>query len=202
MTKCSSSGDCPFHTAVEASIIKRIRFASAYPYCNGSLAPKCAIHNVMLSGGVLDRDLMPDGSRGERWDDETSSRAVTSGRAVPSSKYSSRHRFLVVEDSPIFAKFATNTIQYEYPDAEVVECHTYADAARELRTGHFKLVVSGFGLDAGKTAHDIRGLCDAPMVLLTGQPDRDTTGLGTAALVQKGAGSDAMRAAITGLLGA
>lgn len=201
MTKCSSSDGCPFHTTVEASIIKRIRFASAYPYCNGSLAVHCAIRKVMAAGGIAEKDLLPDGSRGERWD-EAPSRAVTPVGSTTSSRAHAGQRFLVVEDSPIFAKFASNTIQYVYPDAEVIECHTYADAAREIRTGKFKLIVSGFGLDGGKTAHDIRSLCDAPMVLLTGRPDRDAAGLGTATVVQKGAGSDAMRAAITGLLGA
>lgn len=202
MSKCSASAGCPFHTAVEASVIKRIRFASAYPYCNGSMATFCAIRKVLSAGGTPDTDLMPDGSRGERWDETAASRAVKPGAPSFERSASSSRRFLVVEDSPIFAKFACNTIEYIYPDAEVVECHTYADAARELRTSSFRLVVSGFGLDGGKTAHDIRKLSDAPMVLLTGRPDRDTQGLGAATMVQKGAGSDAMRAAITGLLGA
>ncbi|MHB9003420.1 MAG: hypothetical protein ACYC6C_05075 [Coriobacteriia bacterium] len=202
MSKCSSSDGCPFHSAVEASVIKRIRFASAYPYCNGSMATYCAIRKVLSAGGQPDTDLLPDGSHGERWDETAASRAVTSGALSYDRHVSSSRRFLVVEDSPIFAKFACNSIQYIYPDAEVIECHTYADAARELRANSFRLVVSGFGLDGGKTAHDIRKLSDAPMVLLTGRPDRDTQGLGTAAMVQKGAGSDAMRAAITGLLGA
>lgn len=196
MSHCSESDRCPFYTAVEASIVKRIRFASMYPYCNGGKAAACSIRAELLQANEPAADLLPDGTRGD-YCGETSSNAVSA-----SARSSSRERFVVVEDSPIFASFAANSVRFSHPDAEVIECHTFAEAESALRSGPVKLIISGFGLDGGRTVHDVRRLCDAPIVLLTGRPDRDVSGLERVHMVEKGAGSEAMRSAIGALLGA
>ncbi len=108
-------------------------------------------------------------------------------------------KFLVVEDSPVFAALATTTIRMGFPDARVEECHTFEEAIEHIRTGLVDLLVCGYGLDQGKTAHDIRALTDTPMVVLTGRPDEIDPPHG-ARVVEKMAGPLALQSAIQGLL--
>ncbi len=109
------------------------------------------------------------------------------------------HKFLVIEDSPVFAALATTTIRMGFPDARVEECHTFEEAVEHIRTGLVDLLVCGYGLDSGKTAHDVRALTDTPMVVLTGRPD-EITPPRRACVVEKMAGPLALQSAIQTLL--
>lgn len=109
------------------------------------------------------------------------------------------HKFLVVEDSPVFAALATSTIRLGFPDARVEQCHTYDEALDQLKAGMVDVLVCGYGLDSGKTAHDIRALFDVPMVVLTGRPDAIRAPR-HARVVEKMAGPIALQAAIEGVM--
>lgn len=197
MSVCTSANGCPFYEAVEASIVKRIRFAAMFPYCNGGKSVQCAIREQLLLNREPEAHLLPDGSRGDYKADTVSHAVSPKTPAATSSE-----RFLIIEDSPIFSGYAANAIRHTYPKSDVVECRTFQDAEKALRAGRFNLVVSGFGLDDGKTVHDIRRLTDLPIVLLTGRPDHDVSTLGRVHMVQKGSSFEAMRGALGALLGA
>jgi CheY-like chemotaxis protein len=110
-------------------------------------------------------------------------------------------KFMVIEDSPVFATLTSTAIRMGFPEARVEECHSFQDAAARLRGGTVDLLVCGYGLDEGKTAHDIRALSDAPMVVITGRPDQIEPPRGSS-VVEKMAGPVALQLAIEGALAA
>lgn len=181
MSVCPQHVSCPFYRSVEPSIVKRIRFASAYHYCRGGGASDCAIHRLLVSGARVPSDLQPGGERVPYGETSAPTAAV---------------RALVVDNSPIFAMIAANAVEFHLPGAEVVTCHDFAEARRQLAAGDFSVVICGYGLGDGKTAHDLRTLSTAPMVLLTGRPESHVDRPPNAQVVQKGAGADALRSAI------
>lgn len=192
MAACPSSSSCVFSAAVEPSLVKRIKFASAFPYCKGGKHEECAIYGRMRSGSDIPVNLMPDGSLGDYRDDVGQS-AVSRASGT---------RFLVVDDSPVFATIAANTIKLRFPHAEVIQCHSYQEAEPELMRGGFSLIISGNGLGAGKTFRDIRHITMAPMVLFTGWPPAASEVPAGCRVVKKDAGPEALRSAIEGLMGA
>ena len=103
---------------------------------------------------------------------------------------------LIIEDSPVFALFAAHAVTSCLPEANIARCATYATAAEHLRDSGCGLVVCGFGVGDGRTAHDVRSLTTAPMVVLTGRPGAIPDLPSDSRLVYKGAGPDALCAAI------
>src|SRR5574340_1730982 len=118
MTVCPRSAVCVFYASVESNIIKRVKYASAYMYCRGGNSEPCEIHTRLANDLPISRNLMPDGSTGDYLD-----------RAEPDRA----HRFLVIEDSPVFAALASNTIAFSFTGAEVVHMDSFEAAAVELR---------------------------------------------------------------------
>ena len=88
-----------------------------------------------------------------------------------------------------------------YPNAEVVQCHSFEEAEPELKASPFSLIVSGHGLGGGHNFRDVRRLSTAPMVLFTGWPPAASDIPAGCSVVKKDAGPEALRTAIEGLLG-
>jgi len=180
MSACPSHRECPFYLTVEPSIASRVRYASAFMYCRGGMYDRCALHEALVAGRDVPRNLMPDGTMGD-WADDEHTRAS--------------RRFLVIEDSPVFAALASSTIASHYSDAEIVRRGSFAEAESDLRAGGFSAVVCGYGLGDGRTAHDVRACTSAPMVVFTGRLE----GLDVPAdarIVEKSAGPEALMAAL------
>ncbi|MRS12276.1 MAG: hypothetical protein EG823_04290 [Actinobacteria bacterium] len=139
----------------------------------------CALIRQVETGVPVQHNLMPDGSVGDYLDED---RFVV-------------HRFLVIEDSPVFATLASSTIATHFNGAQVVTKSTYQDAAEELEQGMFSAVICGYGLGEGRTVHDVRTLTASPIVVLTGRPGHVDVPQG-AQVVRKGAGPEALAAAL------
>lgn len=182
--RCPRTGECVFHRTVEPSIMKRVRYASAYAYCNGGDHERCALHTALSHGNPVPRNLLPDGQIGDYLEAEHRAAGET---------------FLIIEDSPVFAALASTAIATNFLGAEVVRHHSF-DAAREELTKQWSAVVCGFGVGNGKTAHDIRRHTVAPMVILTGRPDHIDLPSGSRR-VNKGEGPEALVSAIRASLG-
>lgn len=188
---CPKSSSCVFAASVEPSIIKRIRFASAYPYCRGGMHAECALFALLEQGETIPSNLMPDGSHGDYLESGVAPvRGTTSGT-----------RFLVIDDSPVFATIAANTLRLRFPNAEVVQCSSFVEAEPELKGSGFSLIVSGNRLGGGYNYRDVRRLSAAPMVLFTGWPPAPGDVPAGCRVVKKDAGPEALRAAIEGLVG-
>lgn len=110
--------------------------------------------------------------------------------------------YLIVEDSPVFAALFTNTMRDVVgAEAEVIRCNSYDQAAAHLTQSDVRLMVTGYGVGDGKTAHDLRAISQVPMVVMTGRPG-GVTAPPNATLLSKSAGPDKLRAAIAELLAA
>lgn len=191
MSSCPKGAVCVFAQTVEPSVVKRIKYSSAYPYCRGGRHEECAIHSEMSEGKTVTVNLLPDGSIGD-YRDDVSWAPRTSGGI---------RRFLVVDDSPVFATIAANAVRLRFPDADVVQCHSFVEAEPMLRHSGFTLVVSGHGLGNGHTVHDVRRLTSAPIVLFTGRAPGPGETPQDAAVVTKDAGPGALKSAIESALG-
>lgn len=185
MAACPSSRSCPFHVAVEPSLIKRVKYSSAYPYCRGGMHEQCALYAIIERGERVPHDLLPNGTSGA-YQDET--------RAASHAGY------LVIEDSPVFATIAGHAIRSRVPHADVVECNSFSDAEEHLLSSDLRLVVCGYGVGEGKTAHDVRRMTSAPLVVLTGMPEDEIDVPSGARIVFKMSGPDALKAAIDAAL--
>lgn len=183
MAVCPRCAECTFHTVVTASVIKRLRYKAFFSYCRGSQNEQCAINVALSEGKLVPKNLLPDGYYGDYLDDGASGTG----------------RFLVVEDSPVFAALATSTIKMHFPNAAVERCATYDEATARLSEGGYTAVICGFGLDGGRTAHDVRNLTSAPLVVLTGRPGEIDAPVGSH-VVHKGAGSEALAGALRACL--
>lgn len=179
MAGCPKSTECVFYRTVEPSIVKRVSYASSYGYCGGGQHEACAIHTRLASGLPVTPGMLPDGTMGDY---------LTEDRSVI-------HRFLVIEDSPVFAALAASTITSTFGGAQVVRATTYEDATAELDGGMFSAVVCGFGLGGDRTVHDVRRLTTAPIVVLTGRLGAVDVPPGTQ-VVRKGAGPEALASAL------
>lgn len=183
MAGCPRSAECVFYRTIEPSIVKRVRYANSYGYCRGGQHEACAIHTRLVGGVAVTPGMLPDGSMSDY---------LTEDRSVV-------HRFLVIEDSPIFAALASSTITSTFNGAQVVRATTYDEAAPELDDGMFSAVVCGFGLGGDRTVHDVRRHTSAPIVVLTGRLGAVDVPHGTK-VVQKGAGSEALASALRSCL--
>lgn len=179
MSACSRCHQCTFHDVVTSSVVKRLKYKAYFSYCRGSQTAYCAIHDRLERGQAVPKNLLPDGNFGDYLDDATCGTG----------------RFLVVEDSPVFAALASSTIQMNFPSASVERCATYDEAVDRLAKGGYTAVVCGFGLDGGRTAHDLRQLTSAPLVVLTGRPGQ-IDAPADSQVVPKGAGSEALAGAL------
>lgn len=186
MSTCPRSDSCGFFQAVQPSLAKRLKFATSFPYCNTGGHASCAIHTFIADGRMPPSDLLPNGGIGEYGD------AGGKGNGL---------KVVVLDDSAVFAMFASNAVAAVLPSARVVRCETYAEALDELSDGSCGLVVCGYGVGEGVTAHDLRLASSAPMVLLTGRPTHEIGLPVNSRVVSKGAGPDALRAAIGAAVG-
>ena len=199
MAHCPQSGSCTFFQAIEPSIVKRIKFASAFPYCKGDRFAECAIRSRMTSGRDVPPDLLPDGSAGDYLDAPSSTTAPSAPRGGHSAG-AAGSCFLVVDDSPVFAIIAANAIKQHVSGAVVEVCATFAEAETVMRSKGIRLVVSGYGLGEGKTVLDVRRMTQAPILVFTGRPGEDRELPNRSRVVAKGAGPEALRGALDHLL--
>lgn len=176
---CPRNNQCVFHLTVEPSIIKRVRYAALFPYCRGGQHETCALFTAMQTNRTIPLNLMPDGTTGDYLEDDT---------------VCTMRRFLIIEDSPVFAALASSCITATFKGAQVVRKPSYADALEDLGR-EYAAIVCGFGLGGGKTAHDVRTHTEAPMVVLTGRPDQVDVPRG-ARKVGKSEGPEALAAAL------
>lgn len=189
MSPCPDASACAFSTSVEPNMVKRIRFAFAFPYCKGGKHEECALYTRMQRGETVPSNLLPDGGTGDYREDAP--RVADRAHGT---------RILVVDDSPIFATIAANTARLCYPGADVVQCHSFEEAEPELKGAGFSLIVSGNGLGGGRSVHDVRRLSMAPIVLFTGRPPAEADTPVGSRVVTKGAGPEALRLAMEALL--
>lgn len=180
---CPRSDSCVFHQIVEPSIIKRVRYASVYSFCRGGQHEECALFAAAAAGHDIRPNLMPDGSIGDYLEDENVCQV---------------RRFLIIEDSPVFAALASSCITTNFKGAQVVRKLSFEAALEDLGR-EYSAIVCGFGLGNGKTAHDVRNVTEAPMVILTGRPDHIELPR-RAQRVNKGAGPEALASALRACL--
>ena len=180
MSMCPQNQACPFHAEVEPSVLKRVKYASAYAYCRGGRFSECALYSRLSRSEPVEQNLLPDGGIGD-WAEAEHSRV--------------RHRFLIIEDSPVFAALASATVASHYSDAEIVRHLSYSDAEADVQAGGFSAIICGYGLGDGRTANDVRVLTRAPIVVFTGRLDGVRPPVG-AKVVEKSAGPDALIAAV------
>ena len=181
MSTCPQAASCGFFGAAQPSLAKRIKYATSYPYCNTDRHDSCAIYTYLADERKPPSDLLPNGGIDEYGE------ASNAGVGL---------KVVVLDDSAVFAMFAANAVATALPGARVVRCENYREALDELADGSCGLVVCGYGVGEGVTAHDLRRACTAPMVLLTGRPESEIDKPSNSRVVLKGAGPDALRAAI------
>lgn len=199
MAHCPQSDTCSFFQAIEPSIVKRIKFASAFPYCKGDKFTECAIRSRMNSGRDVPSDLLPDGSAGD-YLDAARPGAISATHGGGHAVGTAGSCFLVVDDSPVFAIIAANAIKQHVAGAEVEVCASFDEAEAVIRSKGIRLVVSGYGLGDGKTVIDVRRLTEAPILIFTGRPGEDRELPRRSRIVAKGAGPEALRGALDHLL--
>ena len=181
---CPRNYECVFHQTVEPSVIKRVRYASVYSYCRGGQHAECAVYRALERSLPVPRNLMPDGAIGDYMDDR-----------APGTE----HRFLIIEDSPVFAALASSTIASNFQGAHIVRKLSFEAAVEEL-ANDYHAIICGFGLGGERTAHDVRKHTSAPMIVLTGRPDHGQLPHG-ARRVGKSEGPEALASAIRACLG-
>jgi len=117
VSTCPRSDSCGFFRAVQASLAKRLKYATLFPYCNTGGHHGCAIHNFLADGRTPPLDLLPNGGI----DDYADTASAGNGMKV-----------VVLDDSAVFAMFAANAVAATLPGASVVRCETYREAVDEL----------------------------------------------------------------------
>lgn len=184
MSPCPETARCTFFQTVEPSIMKRIKYASSFPYCKGNQHQSCSLYPLVVTGAEIPANLTPNGVVGDYMDDHN---VVHAG---------SGHHFLVVEDSPVFMRIAANVLRNAIPGASVTECCSFDEARQALLERPISLVVSGYGIGGGRSVKDLRMLTDAPIIVLTGRPEHEVDAPINAHVVQKDAGPGALTTAI------
>lgn len=176
---CPMSESCELNRALRSSVIKRVRYPEVLPFCESGNGEGCALFAQLSVGRAVPRDLLPDGTRGDYMDD---------GR-------SDTYRFMVIEDSQVFAVLTSSALRTHFPGA-TVDCRgSFAEAEADLSTTSYSAVICGYGLGGEHTVHDVRRVSRVPIVVLTGRPGALDLPAG-AQRVSKGAGPDALVEAV------
>lgn len=180
---CPVAESCDLHQVLRASVIKRVRYPQVLPYCENTDGSACALYQYVSSGRPVPRGLMPDGS---------TDHSVEDGRPT-------ERRFLVIEDSSVFATLTSSALRTHFTGA-VVDCReSFDQAVGDLRSTQYSAIICGYGLGGDRTVHDVRDVTEVPIVVLTGRPGHLELPRGSK-MVTKGAGPEALVAAIRELL--
>jgi len=189
MSTCPEGKSCPFHQAVERNVLKRVKYASAFPLCRRGEFSRCAIRPYLLRGEPAPEDLMPTGEC-ERY-----------GDGAHSPGHSNSSRVLIVEPSAVFRTLARNAVQSCMDAERVVAAGTFEEAVRQLSGQPVGLLVCAERFDCGRTAHDIRAISSAPMIVLTSNDAALQSPPARSRVVARSAGPEIMRSAIAAFLG-
>lgn len=104
--------------------------------------------------------------------------------------------YLIVEDSPVFATLFEYALRaFVGARGQVIRCNNYDEAAEHIYSGNVKVVVCGYGIGDGKTAHDLRSICSAPFVIMTGRPGA-VEPPSSSVVLDKNAGPERLKAAV------
>ena len=178
---CPLSGACEFYETASASLMARIKYASAFPYCRGGKDADCAIAIEIRAHRPVPEGLLPTGEREFAMPAE-----FETGASVSTTR-----RIVVIDDSPIFVRLAVAAVQNACPGYEVMPASSYEEASHLLDETP-ALVVTGYGVGGGRTVHDVVARLGngTPVVVFTGKPDVDLPFGAT--LVEKTAGATAL----------
>lgn len=177
---CEYHDSCTFFESASASIITRIKYASAFPYCKGGRDGECAIAVEMSAGRTVPQGLLPTGE----YD-------AVDHVIAPVVRHHSSKTIIVIDDSPIFVRLAMAAVQNACSGYDVISAASLEDA-RQMLEDSPALVVTGYGVGGGRTVHDVVALIDreTPVVVFTGKPNVSLpTG---AVLVEKTSGASAL----------
>jgi len=180
---CPVAESCDLHQALRASVIKRVRYPQVLPNCENTDGSACALYQYVSSGRPVPRGLMPDGS---------TDHSVEDGRPT-------EQRFLVIEDSSVFATLTSSALRTHFTGAAVDCRESFDQAVGDLRSTQYSAIICGYGLGGDRTVHDVRDVTEVPIVVLTGRPGHLELPRGSK-MVTKGAGPEALVAAIRELL--
>ncbi|MHB1135301.1 MAG: hypothetical protein ACYCXR_03555 [Coriobacteriia bacterium] len=176
---CPVSDACELHQQLRSSVIKRVRYPQVLPQCESTNGEQCALYAHLAAGRTAPRNLLPDGSVGE-WADD--------------ARASSR-RFLIIEDSQVFATLTSSALRTHFPGAVVDVKPSFADAERDLGATQYSAVICGYGLGGEHTVHDVRRVTRVPIIVLTGRPDEIALPSGSRK-VMKASGPEALVGAV------
>ncbi|MBN2248526.1 MAG: hypothetical protein JW733_07490 [Coriobacteriia bacterium] len=176
---CPVSDACELHQQLRSSVIKRVRYPNVLSLCESSTGEGCALYGHLAAGRTLPRNLLPDGSTGE-WADDSQSVA---------------RRYLIIEDSQVFATLTASALRTRSTGAIVDVRPSFAEAESDLGSTQYTAVICGYGLGGEHTVHDVRRVTRAPIVVLTGRPDEIALPSGSRK-VMKASGPDALIAAV------
>lgn len=176
---CPVSDACELHEQLRASVIKRVRYPQVLPICDSTTGEQCALYGHLAAGRTVPRNLLPDGSTGD-WADDA--QGVS-------------RRFLIIEDSQVFATLTASALRTRFPGAVVDIKPSFAAAERDLTATQFTAVICGYGLGGDHTVHDVRRVTKSPIVVLTGRPDEIALPAGSRK-VMKASGPDLLVAAV------
>lgn len=190
MARCPESQNCPFTHAVEPNLLKRVKYASAYPYCRGGSHEACEIRHYLVRGQQPPMTLLPNGEH-ERYSD-----TVGDG-LLPLSM----PRVLVLEEIGIFRQLAANTVRASVASADVIDCESWEQARSLMQQQDFSLIVCGDTYSCGASAHDVRRLSMAPMIVMRSSDDTGWRGPTNTIEVSRSAGPEPMRQAVSQCLG-
>ena len=176
---CPVSDACELHQQLRASVIKRVRYPQVLPICDSTTGEQCALYGYLAAGRTVPRNLLPDGSTGDWVDD---AQGVS-------------RRFLIIEDSQVFATLTASALRTRFPGAVVDIKPSFSAAERDLAAIQSSAVICGYGLGGDHTVHDVRRVTKSPIVVLTGRPDEIALPAGSRK-VMKASGPDLLVAAV------
>lgn len=177
---CDLHGSCAFYENASSSIVARIKYASAFPYCKGGREDECAIAREVKAGRSASPGLLPTGEY-----------ETFENSAAPVARRRSSRTIIVIDDSPIFVRLAMAAVQNACTGYDVISAASLDDA-RHILEDSPALVVTGYGVGGGRTVHDVVALLDreTPVVVFTGKPNVNLP-MG-AVLVEKTSGASAL----------
>ncbi|MDY0340372.1 MAG: hypothetical protein RBS17_04080 [Coriobacteriia bacterium] len=179
---CPVSDACELHRQLRSSVIMRVHNPHVLPRCDSTSGEQCALYSYLAAGRSVPCNLLPDGSIGD-WESGTSSPA---------------RRFLIIEDSRVFATLTSSTLRTHFPGSVVDVKPSFVEAEADLGATPYTAVICGYGLGGEHTVHDVRRVAKVPIVVLTGRPDDIALPSGSRK-VMKASGPDALVSAVRGL---